>query len=241
MGKKYPAFLMRWAWFRKLVLPSKRKQRGFPSFISKTDEVRIQNCPDVLKDKEPFAVTEKMNGCSLTAVLVKTKTWYGKPTFEYILCSRTMRLWHDDNNHYWKASKRYNLPEKLKDMMRQYESMGKRCEWIAVQGECIGPKIQGNPYKLSEVDLMIFNIVTPYGREDPINTHCICLENGMIPVPLLEKAYQLPDTVNEMLDYATGESVITKGVMREGLVLRSLDGKISFKAVSPDYLIKHGL
>ena len=231
--RKYPSWLMRWAWFRKLVLPSNRKVRGFPAFLKKTDEERVQNCPEVLKDKRMFAFTEKADGCSLTAALVKTKTWYGKPTYEYILCSRTLRLWHDDNNHYWQASKRYVLPEVLKNMIGDYQ-------WIAVQGECVGPKIQGNPYKLKEVDLLIFNIVTPEGRKNPMETQAMCSLHGLKPVPLLSVDI-LPDTVNEMLKMATGESVITKGVMREGLVLRSLDGEISFKAVSPDYLIKHGL
>ena len=229
--RKYPAFLMRWAWFRRLVLPSKKKVRGFPAFLKKTDEERIQNCPEILKDKRQFALTEKVDGCSLTAALVKTKTWYGKPTFEFILCSRTLRLWHDDNNHYWQASKRYNLPEVLKKMIGDLP-------WIAIQGECVGPKVQGNPYRLKEVDLMIFNIVTPEGRENPLNTQTICMANGLKPVPFLSVDV-LPDTVNEMLDIATGESVVTPGVMREGLVLRSIDGEISFKAVSPDYLIKH--
>lgn len=240
--KKYPSWLMRWAWFRKLVLPSKRKQRGFPSFISKTDEVRIQNIPQVLEDKRRYCVTEKVDGCSLTAVLTKTRTWYGKRTYEFILCSRTLRLWHDDNNHYWKASKRYDLPEKLKTLLEFYESVeNTKIDWIAIQGECIGPKIQGNVYKLNEVDLMVFNVITPNGRLHPIDTQSICVIHGLKPVPLLADNFTLPDTVNEMLDMATGESVVTKGVMREGLVLRSYDGEISFKAVSPDYLIKHGL
>ena len=231
--KKYPAFLMRWAWFRKLVLPTRKDARGFPRFISKTDEERVQNRPEVLNDKRIFAFTEKMDGCSLTAVLTKTRTWYGKQTYEFILCSRTLRLWHDDNNHYWKAAKRYNLPEVLKKMIGD-------SQWIAVQGECIGPKIQGNPYRLTNVDLMIFNIVLPEGRKTPMDTQALCMAYGLKPVPFL-KCDTLPDTVNEMLDMATGESVVTPGVMREGLVLRSLDGEISFKAVSPDYLIKHGL
>lgn len=41
---RHPQFLMRWKWFRKLVLRSKKEQYGFPSFINKTDETRIQIC-----------------------------------------------------------------------------------------------------------------------------------------------------------------------------------------------------
>lgn len=46
--KKYPKFLMTWAWFRKLVLP-KKQSKGFPSFITKTDEIRIKMRHSILK------------------------------------------------------------------------------------------------------------------------------------------------------------------------------------------------
>jgi len=48
----------------------------------------------------------------------------------------------------------------------------------------------------------------------------------------------LPETVAELLDIATGKSVIDGGD-REGLVFRSLDGVSSFKAVSNEFLAKY--
>ena len=48
----------------------------------------------------------------------------------------------------------------------------------------------------------------------------------------------LPDTVNELLEAATGPATLNTKVMREGWVIRSQDGKTSFKAVSPAYLLK---
>lgn len=42
--KKYPKYLMRMAWFRKLVRP-KGQDKDFPSFVSKTDGTRPQNMP----------------------------------------------------------------------------------------------------------------------------------------------------------------------------------------------------
>ena len=45
-------------------------------------------------------------------------------------------------------------------------------------------------------------------------------------------------TVNEVLTYATGKSELYD-TLREGIVFRSLDGKQSFKAVSPEFLIKN--
>ena len=59
---------------------------------------------------------------------------------------------------------------------------------------------------------------------------------GINWVPILG-VIDLPETVDEMLAMADGTSVIN-GVMREGLVVRSLDGKLSFKAVSNKFLLK---
>ena len=45
-SKKYPKWLMRFKWFRKLVRRyDKRGSKAFPAFIHKTDETRIQNIP----------------------------------------------------------------------------------------------------------------------------------------------------------------------------------------------------
>lgn len=64
------------------------------------------------------------------------------------------------------------------------------------------------------------------------------LEANDIPcVPIVDDKYILPDTIEELLKYADGKSVVDGG-MREGIVFRSLDGKKSFKVVSNDYLLK---
>ena len=60
-------FMMRYSWFRRLFL-SERQKSGFPYWVSKTDEERIQNIPQVLQqfaDKEVY-VTEKIDYQSVT-------------------------------------------------------------------------------------------------------------------------------------------------------------------------------
>ena len=230
--KKYPQFLMRWSWFRKLVLPSKRQQKGFPMQISKTDEPRIQTIPEVLQKKEPVVVTEKIDGSSLSALLLKTKTWYGKTKYEFILCSRNLRLWTPDGSYYWEMARKYNLEAILKQMIGDNE-------WVAIQGEVYGASIQKNPYKMNNRELRVFNLIYPFGRLGSIEAKEICDKNGLLFVPILDTAFILPDTVDEMLKYASGKSVINNKVDREGVVIRSKDGKNSFKAVSQEYLIKH--
>ncbi len=59
---KLKKFMMRYSWFRRLFL-SKKKKSEFPYWVAKTDEERIQNIPNVLrqfKDYEVY-VTEKID------------------------------------------------------------------------------------------------------------------------------------------------------------------------------------
>lgn len=230
--KKYPHFLMRMAWFRKLVLP-KKKANNFPSFISKTDETRIQNMPFILKDKRDWIVTEKVDGQSGTFCLVrhKSKVPFIKDKFEYIVCSRNLRLTAKDNSSYWRVSDRYQIENALRNMI------GDR-DWIALQGECVAPNVQGNKYKVTEADLYVFNLIYPTGRMDSVTAKSICNQHGLNFVPILATDYVLPDSVNEVLDYAHGQSVLGD-TLREGLVFRSKDGKQSFKAVDPLFLLKY--
>lgn len=231
-AKKYPEFLMRFKWFRKLVLP-KKKKKGFPDFISKTDETRIQNMPFILNDKREWIATEKIDGQSGTFCLVRHKSRIPltKDKFEYIVCSRNLRLGAKDNSSYWRVSDKYQIENALKNMI------GDR-EWIALQGECIASNVQGNKYKVEEPDLYIFNLIYPTGRMDSLTAKSICNQHGLKFVPIISTNYVLPDTVSEVLDYAHGQSQLYE-TLREGLVFRSKDGKQSFKAVDPLFLLKH--
>ncbi|MBR4023526.1 MAG: hypothetical protein IKI94_13215 [Ruminococcus sp.] len=231
-AKKYPKFLMRFKWFRKLVLPKKQK-KGFPDFISKTDETRIQNMPFILNDKREWIVTEKIDGQSGTFCLVRHKSRIPliKDKFEYIVCSRNLRLGAKDNSSYWRVSDKYQIENALKNMI------GDR-DWIALQGECIASNVQGNKYKVTEPDLYIFNLIYPTGRMNSLTAQSICNQHGLKFVPIIATDYVLPDTVNEVLDYAHGQSQLHE-TLREGLVFRSKDGKQSFKAVDPLFLLKH--
>jgi len=57
-------------------------------------------------------------------------------------------------------------------------------------------------------------------------------------VPCLELPFLLPSTVEGMLKYAEGTSVLNRQTEREGVVVRSYDNKISFKAISNKFLLE---
>ena len=225
--------LMRFGWYRALVRGGKRVSRGFPDFIDKTDETRIQNCPWVLEDDNHYWVaTEKIDGTSGTFALVRHKRFLLPDKFEYIVCSRNMRL-QKDNSIYWQVSDKYKIESALRNLIGQRE-------WVAVQGECIGPKVQGNKYRRNEPELYIFNLLYPNGRQPTMFAKGLLEARGFDFVPIVEKKFALPETVDEMLRAAHGDSALGYTI-REGLVVRSDDGKKSFKAVDPEFLIKYGL
>lgn len=90
-------FLMRFGWYKKLFVKPKRKG-GFPDWIVKTDENRIQNLSTLFdierKKGTKFSVTEKMDGQSATYFLRRLS----KRKYEFGVCSRNIRLGSPDNN-----------------------------------------------------------------------------------------------------------------------------------------------
>ena len=104
----------------------------------------------------------------------------------------------------------------------------------------IGEGIQGNPYKLKGQTIKFYNIFDIdqciyYGLHMFHDT----MENilGLESVPLIYLNWTLPDSVIELLKLAEGKSTLNKNTEREGLVIRSMDRRISFKVISNKYLI----
>ena len=81
-------------------------------------------------------------------------------------------------------------------------------------------------------------MITPYGREGSLDGKKVIETYGMKWVPIVSPGATLPSTVSDMLELAHGESALGNTI-REGLVCRTLDGKHSFKAVDPLFLIKY--
>ena len=238
--KPWAKWMMRRAWGRKIMFlffgKKKDNPRGFPSFISKTDEERIENMPWRLTEGKTWLTTEKLDGTSCTYALERK----GKNRFEFYVCSRNVRQadenqkTYHDHNIYWDLAFKYNIEENLRGVLERNPDM----KWVAIQGEGVG-SVQGNPLKLAEDDLYVFNYITSTnGRYSSRLGKALVEDWGMKWVPILGEV-TLPETMEEMKALATGKSVVNPEVMREGIVYRSLDGKESFKSVSNEYLLKH--
>ena len=240
-GKKIWKWLMKRSWGRwilgKLNLQGSHKEQ-WPEWVKKTDEERIQNMPWVLENKDLWIVTEKIDGTSTTFAM-KRRKWPHKN--EYYVCSRNVVMYSSDqksyydNNYYWEMAEKYNMKEVLADLLSRHPN----ANWVYIQGETYGSGIQKRTYNLRGRDLAVFNVVfSNTGRINSIDMTDMMKRYGVPTVPILDINYKLPDTVDEMLEYAEGKSAID-GEMREGVVLRSQDGVHSFKAVSNSYLMKY--
>ena len=238
--KKWARWMMRRSWGRKVMFFffGKRKDnpRGFPTFVSKTDEERVENQPWRIGDGKTYLATEKLDGTSCTYALERK----GRNKFEFYVCSRNVRQQDEkqecyhDHNIYWDLAFKYNIEQHLKDFLNKSPQL----KWVCIQGEGVG-SVQGNPLKLKEDDLYVFNFKdSESGRYNSIAGRAIIEKMGMKWVPILGEV-QMPDTMEELKALATGKSKVNPDVMREGIVYRSLDGSDSFKNVSREYLIKH--
>ena len=230
---------MKYNWFRKLAfkfLIPKKKKNGWPSWVKKTDQERVQNIPWVLNDKRPFVATEKADGTS-TSFTLKNRP-FRKP--EFIVCSRNVvqdtpnKKCFYDSNVYWEIALKYDVENVLRKLI------GKN-DWITLQGETIGEKIQKNKYNIKGVDFYAFDLITSNdGVMNGIEASKILKDYGIKWVPILATDYILPDTVDELMKYSTGESKLYP-TLREGIVFSNYEQGISFKCVSNDFLIKWGL
>ena len=238
--KKWARWMMRRSWGRKVMFfffgKKKDNPRGFPTFVSKTDEERVENQPWRIGDGKTYLATEKLDGTSCTYALERK----GRNKFEFYVCSRNVRQQDEkqecyhDHNIYWDLAFKYNIEQHLKDFLNQFPQL----KWVCIQGEGVG-SVQGNPLKLTEDDLYVFNFKeSQTGRWSSMAGAGQVREWGMKWVPILGEV-QMPDTMEELKVLATGESKVNPNVMREGIVYRSLDGSDSFKNVSREYLLKH--
>lgn len=233
--------IMRYDIGRKLLFlffgKKKDNPKQFPSWIVKTDENRIENCPFYLESNEEWVQTEKIDGTSCTYAVDRMKR--GKNKFEFVVCSRNVRQadrdqeCYHDSNIYWELADKYNIEKVLIDY-----AITNNYDRVVLQGEGTG-SVQGNPYKLKKNRLFVFNLVVEGVRKSTLEMAKFCDDNNLEHVPIINEHYKTPDTMEEIKLQADGFSIINPKVKREGFVYRSLDGQQSFKNVSREYLLKH--
>ena len=229
---------------------------NFPSFIPKTNEDRIQNCWGRLKrnnELTPFWPTLKMDGSSCTVFytgMIMSKHWKGDTLDvtrevhgeeentkigEIGVCSRNLQLKYDEDSHFWKAAFSSGVIDALKEHSQN----------IAIQGEVMGPGIQGNKENFVNYRFFVFGIYDinfgEYLTWDEVMDFCHTynLETVLTMSDEPIQVFIEFESVKDILEYSDGPSINAK--LREGIVWKSKDdGGLSFKAISNKWLMKTG-
>jgi len=196
--------------------------------LPKTDEARIQSNPRMLEalQGKPYYATVKLDGSSGTFLIDPI-------TEEFWVCSRNnIRTKPTDDKNlcpYWEAATKANIEGALREHNLTH---------LAIQGEVCGPKLLKNLLCLDDYEVFVFNLYDlrtkqrlPY--EELVST-CATLGLKTVPIESVGDAFGL-ESIQDVLEAAKGE--YESGNVREGLVFRSMDQSISFKAINNEYLL----
>jgi len=210
-----------------------------PWFIPKTDQERIQNNLKYWEEYKDtnFEISEKVDGTSCT--------WFYKDG-EFGICSRNLLYGEESDSIYAVVARDVEISEVLEQLCKD------NGENLALQGEIIGPSIQGNPYKLDKPQFFLFDIYDIDNQKyliagerlkivESLN-NLLCLHH----VPVIDIQSQIFSTISNidgLLVFAEGKSLLNSDVEREGIVFKALEADdygeiLSFKVISNQYLLK---
>jgi len=231
----------------------------FPADVPKTDEERVQTAyADLVKDPAnvdgEWEVTEKNDGSSCT-LFYRPQLWPDDPMR---ISSRRFLLKDDGFSDDWFAAFKKIGWDSIKSRLKMVYEMGlwhfsddgtndklilPHYHELAIQGEMIGAKFNGNRDKNTENHFRVFRIfdITEQKFVTPEVRYLICKIVGLEHVKVIEtcKIFQKLKTIDDFIAYADG--VTDNGNPREGVVFKRVDdGSVSFKSVSNKYLLKNG-
>lgn len=255
--------LCRWKFFRDRFIPKKVSETWDPSYPEKSDEENVQKIYTEMYEKhkdEEFVATEKLEGqnISIFSEMVTKHHWFRRDTVEkeISVCSRTRRVSRNGTGkQFWDTVLRHGYDKKVLAIDGEWWFRGEHC----------GPGIQGNIYKLTDTDVIFFDVYRKEYLEDlpegkkkfrwvklPYEETKKMIEYaGFKYVPVLDEHYKLPASgINEkgikvsgadiMLQQSDKNTVFGNNLShkREGFVLRlKTDSRVSFKVKNPNYSI----
>lgn len=202
-----------------------------PYGIPKTDELRVQSYPQLLKEFQglPYYISTKIDGTSVTMYWYKGKFGVCGRNYEYADDGKCAFWNYARRKKIWEALERHNIPD------------------IALQGEFCGGGIQKNRLKLKHPEWYVFTVRDidsgrRYGLEDMKK---LCSQLGLKTVPIEETgdAFRYR-TVEELIRRARGKYL--SGMDKEGIVIRPkqpvyspvVNGPLSMKVLNNDYLLR---
>lgn len=186
-----------------------------------------------------YEITMKLDGSSMTVFARQ----FGEE-LQSGVCSRNLQLKVNEAN----AENTFVKMAVQSGLLRALEELTDEGLNIAVQGELMGPGIQGNRENLTKHKLFVFEMQNLDTGENLVPDERHALLNRLIAlgvtidhVPTIAHKANLYDTLGittmeQLLKFAEGPSITNP--VREGLVYKRVDGTFSFKVINNAYLAK---
>lgn len=213
--------------------PAGKKARGtdpnligpFPTqFARKSDSERVQNLGKVLQDllKDEWVITEKLDGQSITLI--------------------------NDGGELRVASRNYEVKD---HPVREWAIREKFLNYVptgyAVQGEWVGPGVNGNTLKLTEHDFVVFSVFLNGELLPDFYDWPVWAQER--PVPEMSGAVEIDPGmgIDDLVSWWDGvKSRYAPSNLAEGVVFHRvegetplLNGRSTFKVISNKWLLKH--
>lgn len=217
------------------------KAKGYmPSVIPKSDIYRVQTMQDVL-DKYKGTLcyaTEKLDGESIT--------FYLKDGV-FGVCSKEVDFIDSEDCLHWNIARQNKVEEKLRLYSEvKGANLGLGYNY-SMQGEIIGEGIKKNKYKVKGQKVLLYNMFNidkhSYFNYDEFVLATTIL--NMERVPVINDKLVLTNDIKELVELSNGRSMLYD-TKREGIVIvplieiNDMIGRVMFKVISPEFLIKHG-
>ena len=240
-----------------------------PVQVRKTDSERVQNLSDAfLASLNPadWVATEKLDGTSFTAVctdagevriasrnyeiewitdeeIAEDKERYDKELQEAIAAEQDAIARGEDadaiKSPRVKKPKEKSVYQQIAESLNLHDIMQ---PGQLIQGEIVGPGIQGNKLKLDAIELKVFH-TEGIEEDSALYTDVIAPRR----VPKLQE-FTLPRTIDEAVKQVDGmKSTINPKVLAEGVVWWNVKGEVflklgnraNFKAINNKFLLKN--
>ncbi|UOL48510.1 RNA ligase [Pseudomonas phage Kremar] len=230
---------------------------GFPKFIPKTDQTRVQNITNLylkaVADGEEFEESFKLDGSSLTAFVrdgvagvASRNVGFRMEDEKRSFLSTLSRFIDHVRNRGLRAAKWERVIKKDDNAFTQMateagliEAIRRDGRNLAIQGEMCGPSIQKNFEGLDKNTFFTYDVflIDEQRYMLPAERIEFCTDQGVKHVPVNFTGKLVSPDVAGVLTRADGPSGL-KGKFREGFVYKSTKRDFSFKAISNAYLLK---
>jgi RNA ligase (TIGR02306 family) len=233
------------------VIVQNAKMSTFPSFITKTDEERVQNLSVMVgwlvehtDVAALFNASEKLDGTSTSyfrKVDIDGEVRYGA-------CSRNNEVLKTDEGPYdlyWRNFHDYDIQRRLDAIA----ALHPHASSVVIQGESTGPGINGNRLGRKSLEFHAFNVIIDSVRFNPADEHF-----GLTDIVVPQLDLHLPvdgvdakTALQNIIDMSYGrKSVVEPSRLAEGVVWRydgePIDGMNPawrhFKSINNKYLLK---